>query len=566
MFDLESIKRKLLIKYPFFGSVIANVQYKEDASISTAATDGEVIYYSSDYLNSINLDKQLFIFAHEVCHIAFNHILRSENKDIDLWNTATDAVINAFLMKDGLEIIDGGVNMPEAIYYDAEQLYEKLLNEKNNSCKECNNSDEKSESSNNSSSNEENKSNDCSGSSSDSDNQSNNDKSEEGTSEESNNDFNNSDTNSSHSSMSDNLDNSNDNTGEQESNDSSNKSENSNESGNDSKDGSSSSDKEPDGEDENSNIDSSKSSSSNSESKEENSNDDMNSSEQSHKEDDDSKNSSNEKDEEFSNSNHSLWKDAVKKHKEENEKNNSSEELKKKHDEKEDVSEKEAFKQNREEKKKQLYDMKRMIIEETPIAGEDTNEESFSIDESGTLKPIFDWRYVLKTNTQFDYDWSYRNSYIEDGVIDSRLEEQPFCETEILLDTSGSIEETMLRNFIMECKNILQVSRLKIGCFDTKFYGFNEIRTIDDLKNMDFIGRGGTDFNCAVNAFSFRVDNRIIFTDGYADMPNKPMDIVWMVYGDKKINPKGGQVYYVTQEQLERLCCIEREKVLKKYR
>ena len=182
------------------------------------------------------------------------------------------------------------------------------------------------------------------------------------------------------------------------------------------------------------------------------------------------------------------------------------------------------------------------------------------------MKPIFDWRYVLKTNTQFDYDWSYRNSYIEDGVIDSRLEEQPFCETEILLDTSGSIEETMLRNFIMECKNILQVSRLKIGCFDTKFYGFNEIRTIDDLKNMDFIGRGGTDFNCAVNAFSFRVDNRIIFTDGYADMPNKPMDIVWMVYGDNKINPKGGQVYYVTDDQLKKLRCVEREKVLKKYR
>lgn len=519
MFDLESIKRKLLIKYPFFGSVIANVQYKEDASVGTAATDGEVIYYSSDYLNSINLDKQLFIFAHEVCHIAFNHILRSEDKDIDLWNTSTDAVINAFLMKDGLEIIDGGVNMPEAINYDAEQLYEKLLNEKNNSCKECNNSDEKSGSSNNSSSNEGNKSNDSSGSSSDSDNQSYNYKSEKRTSGESNNDSNNSDTNSSDSSMSDNLDNSNDNTGEQEFNDCSNKSENGNELGNDSKDGSSSSDKGLD-----------------------------------------------EKDEEFSNSNHSLWEDAVKKHNEENEKNNSSEELKKEHDEKEDISEKEAFKQNREEKKKQLYDMKRMIIEETPIAGEDTNEESFSIDESGTLKPIFDWRYVLKTNTQFDYDWSYRNSYIEDGVIDSRLEEQPFCETEILLDTSGSIDETMLRNFIMECKNILQVSRLKIGCFDTKFYGFNEIRTIDDLKNMDFIGRGGTDFNCAVNAFSFRVDNRIIFTDGYADMPNKPMDIVWMVYGDKKINPKGGQVYYVTQEQLERLCCVEREKVLKKYR
>lgn len=48
-------------------------------------------------------------------------------------------------------------------------------------------------------------------------------------------------------------------------------------------------------------------------------------------------------------------------------------------------------------------------------------------------------------------------------------------------------------------------------------------------------------------------------------MPDKPMDIVWMVYGNRKINPKGGQVYYVTDEQLERLCCVdEKKKVLKK--
>lgn len=553
MFNMDDIKRKLLIKYPFFGSVIANVKYKEDSSVGTAATDGEIIYYNSEFLKNIDLKQQLFVIAHEVCHIAFNHILRSENKNLDVWNTATDAVINAFLMKDGLQITDGMVNMPEAINYDAEQLYEKLLNEKNNSCKECNNSDGKSESSNNSSSNEGNKSNNSSGSSSDSDNQSNNDKSEDGTSGELNNDSNNSD-------------NSNENTSEQNSNGSLNKSENSNESGNDSKDGSSSSDKEPDGEDENTNTDSNKSSSSNSELKEENSNDDMKSSEQSHKEDDDSKNSSNEKDEEFSNSNHSLWKDAVKKHKEENRKNNSSEELKKKHDDKEDVSEKEAFKKNREEKKKQLNDIRKMIVGETYESGDSTNEEIIQIDDIGSSKPIIDWRYVLKTNAQFDYDWSYRNSYIEDGVLNATLEEQPFCETEVLIDTSGSIDEVMLRNFLMECRNILKVSRLKIGCFDTKFYGFNEIRCIEDLKNLKIIGNGGTDFNCAVNAFSFRVDNRIIFTDGYADMPKKAVDAIWMVFGGKQINPRGGQVYYVTDDQLKKLRCVEREKVLKKYR
>ena len=43
MYDLESIKRKVLVKYPFFGSVIANVNYKVNKNIQFAETDGKVI-------------------------------------------------------------------------------------------------------------------------------------------------------------------------------------------------------------------------------------------------------------------------------------------------------------------------------------------------------------------------------------------------------------------------------------------------------------------------------------------------------------------------------------------
>lgn len=69
------------------------------------------------------------MFAHAVCHIAFNHILRSEGKNSELWNIATDGVINQFLKRDGLKLVPGVVDIEEAINYDAEQLYEKLLQE-----------------------------------------------------------------------------------------------------------------------------------------------------------------------------------------------------------------------------------------------------------------------------------------------------------------------------------------------------------------------------------------------------------------------------------------------------
>ena len=41
-FDIESIKRKMLVKYPFFGSVVANVEYSENKDITIALNEYEL--------------------------------------------------------------------------------------------------------------------------------------------------------------------------------------------------------------------------------------------------------------------------------------------------------------------------------------------------------------------------------------------------------------------------------------------------------------------------------------------------------------------------------------------
>ena len=117
----------------------------------------------------------------------------------------------------------------------------------------------------------------------------------------------------------------------------------------------------------------------------------------------------------------------------------------------------------------------------------------------------------------------------------------------------------MLKNFLKECKKILYYSKLKIGCFDTKFYGFVEVKTEQDIDNMQFHGGGGTNFDVAVNAFTERVDNKIIFTDGDAYMPDMPLDAIWIVFGGIKINPKGGKVIQIDDEQLDRLCSYQQD-------
>ena len=147
-----------------------------------------------------------------------------------------------------------------------------------------------------------------------------------------------------------------------------------------------------------------------------------------------------------------------------------------------------------------------------------------------------------------------KNARMRNGFFRHKVEEIPIPETEILLDTSGSVSETLLRNFLRECKNILANSKVKVGCFNTEFHGFTELRRVEDIDNMSFPIGGGTDFNVAVEAFSRRVPNKIIFTDGEAPMPEKAVrNVIWVVFGNQQINPRGGKVININGEQLRKL-------------
>lgn len=550
-YDIKSIKNKMLVKYPFFGSVIADVKYEEDKSLGTAGTNGQIIYYNPDYLNCLSKEEQTFVFAHEVCHIAFNHILRSEGKDVNLWNIATDGVINQVLKRDGLKMPEGGVDIADALNYDAEQLYEKLLQEKQQNQENQQNSQEHQNQQNNSKSNNNQKNGNSQNS--------NNDQQSDGSHKQNSEKSQNGQDNNQPSSNSKNKENS------QSSEDSQEQSNNQNNSQINAQQNNSNSNNNQ----KNDNNQNGKNDQQSDGSKENASQQDISDTKNSQQSDKQSKDSNNDdkKHKDVGHDTHSMWEETVKKHKEQeqnkekknneiNKKNKNSSEkddFEKKQEELENMGEKKAFKKNLEDRKKQLEELKEAISKLASQAGSTSNEDVREIENIGISKPLIDWRYILREAIKYDVDWSYQNATIEDGVITPNLEEQPKPETEIVLDTSGSISDVLLRNFLRECKNILQQSRVKVGCFDTKFYGFHEIRTEQDIENMKFVGGGGTDFYVAINAFTRRVENKIIFTDGEAWMPNIPCDAIWIVFGQTKINPKGGKVIYITPEQLDKL-------------
>ena len=390
-FNINKIKTKVLIKYPYFGIITNNINYFFDDIVDTACTDGENIYFNKQFMDSLTIDEQVFIMAHEICHIAFNHIERSKNKNRDIWNIATDGVINILLIKDGLKMIKGGVNLEDAINYSAEELYEKLI--KNNNQHE-------------------------------------------------------------------------------------------------------------------------------------------------------------------SVKNHDLWSnESLKKELRKKHDGETSEKRKNKVKKSQETiskdKEKDAFEKNKNEQKELLEKMKEEIIDDISYEKNGSNSSDLrKINDLEGRSHLIDWRYLLRENILYDLDFSYKNATIEDGILTSHLELLPKSEVEIILDTSGSVNEELLKCFLRECKNILQTSIVKVGCFDTKFYGFKIIRNFKDIDKMEYRGGGGTDFDVAVNAFSRRVANRIIFTDGFADAPKNKLSVIWVVFGNKKIDPQGSKVIYIDDENL----------------
>ena len=128
MFDIDKVINKLLIRFPIFKVFLGNLEKIETKSVNTAAVNGKSLYYNSEFFSSISKDEQMFVIAHELMHVSLKHISRMKDKNKEAWNYATDAVINQILVRNGLKMPDGLIDVPDAINYSAEEYYDIIIN------------------------------------------------------------------------------------------------------------------------------------------------------------------------------------------------------------------------------------------------------------------------------------------------------------------------------------------------------------------------------------------------------------------------------------------------------
>lgn len=184
-------------------------------------------------------------------------------------------------------------------------------------------------------------------------------------------------------------------------------------------------------------------------------------------------------------------------------------------------------------------------LEHSQCGGRESGAKEIPLDDPGLAAAVAGLAEMLEPSMQVDFDWFPGNT-IRDGMLRYDFRPYPVARAEILLDTSASVDGELLRWFVRAVKGLLQQDAVvRVGCFDTRFYGFQDVTTEEDIEKLALQGSGGTDFTVAVNAFTGDAENQIIFTDGYAEMPEQHCDAVWVVYGNMTIHPKGGRVIYV---------------------
>ena len=434
---IAQLKRALLDEYPTFGHVInslkINIKSEPRLFDFITETDGKVLNINKATFGQMPKHVQVFGIMHEICHIAFKHVQRGQDKEAFLWNVAADAVVNQLLAKDGHVIPVGSINIPGAENFTVEELYKKLQEMKKNP--EGKKKLEKYKGQ-------------CNG--------------HGGWKKGKLKKFMNKVLN------------------EQQL------------------------DKLPE--------------------KKKNKKEQT---EKSKKPDKADKNEDNEMEDE----------------------GEGGDEI----DERKSFEKNEQQKQEKQEWREGIDQLSEEFERGGLEAGKGAGNKLSRLGEVGEAERIVNWKKLLRAALEDDDEvWGHKLSIKENRyrtrIQDHEVDEKIF--TEVVIDTSGSVDDELARSFLSQLKVLIRDSDLKVGCFDDDFYGFTEIKKAKDIDRFEVIGRGGTNFDVAVNAFSKKADNKIVFTDGYAPMPQREVKAIWIVYGGRRIAPAGGTVIMVSEDKI----------------
>ena len=176
-------------------------------------------------------------------------------------------------------------------------------------------------------------------------------------------------------------------------------------------------------------------------------------------------------------------------------------------------------------------------------------------------EPKMDWRQLLRMNIQSilksNYSFSRPNRKSQhSGAILPGMTNDETIDVSIAIDMSGSISDTMAKDFLSEVKGIMDEYvdfKLDLWCFDTEVYNYVQFTgdTADEIMSYECKGGGGTDFDVNYDFMKnqgIEPKKFIMFTEGYPCGiwgDEEYCDSLFIVHGNESIvSPFGQTAYY----------------------
>lgn len=122
MLEIDRAKARIVLRHPWWATLLLNLQVVESLSLPTAATDGTYLIINPNWIRSLSSPDLDFVLMHEAAHCALLHPFRRKWREPCAWNVACDAAANALLVADGLSLPAGAIP-PAPLGMIAEDLY-----------------------------------------------------------------------------------------------------------------------------------------------------------------------------------------------------------------------------------------------------------------------------------------------------------------------------------------------------------------------------------------------------------------------------------------------------------
>jgi len=180
-------------------------------------------------------------------------------------------------------------------------------------------------------------------------------------------------------------------------------------------------------------------------------------------------------------------------------------------------------------------------------------------------EPQMNWRELLRmqleSTIKSDYTWmrASRKGWHMDAIMPGQARD-PMIDIAVALDASGSISESMLKDFLSEIQGIMDsfpAYKIHVVTFDTDAYNPAQYDSdnLDDICDYEVKGGGGTDFDCVYNYLKeneIEPKRLVMFTDGYpfgSWGDENYTETVFILHGTTSIVPPFGQYAYYDEEK-----------------